>query len=95
MLFLPLFVLLPLVASEEKIQPIDVCDPRVGVPGAVYICPQPDFRRDGSKDCEWHPPDTCLQWGDDPANRPKSLGPDPGGICAFYQDTACEKEVVK
>jgi hypothetical protein len=95
MLFLSLLALIPFVASEEKIQPVDVCDPRLGIPGAVYTCPRTNFLPNPLKACEWHPPGKCLEWGDDPADRPKSLGPDPGGICAFYEDRACSTGAVK
>lgn len=92
-----LIALLPLTSSRavEEIIPISPCDPRVGVPGAVYICPYPAFASTPEAQCTWNPPETWISWGDDIHKQPRSVGPDPGGVCAFYDGEGCVGEVVK
>jgi hypothetical protein len=66
-----------------------VCDPSHGRPGAFLWCRQEDWR-----DCYYEPPsDTCWSFDSD-INIPRSLGPDPGGYCVFYQGHECVPPVV-
>ncbi|KAH7411911.1 hypothetical protein DE146DRAFT_627929 [Phaeosphaeria sp. MPI-PUGE-AT-0046c] len=92
--FLALFSLAAARAIEEII-PISPCDPRLGVPGAVYTCPYPAFYSTAEARCTWNQPETCISWGDDIHKKPRSVGPDPGGVCAFYDGEGCVGEVVK
>lgn len=58
---------------------------RRGLPGAVYICDEPNFRGN----CQWSEPTTrCAQQGPD-GKGVESLGPDPGGFCTLYEKFDC------
>tara|TARA_R110002003_G_scaffold141_26_gene13051 strand:- start:7790 stop:8170 length:381 start_codon:yes stop_codon:yes gene_type:complete len=70
---------------------LDPCGPGLGLPGAVYTCPQPNWGHD-TQPCTWHPPDVqqCFSFplGTESA-KPKSIGPDPGGYCEFFTELNC------
>ncbi|KAF2643259.1 hypothetical protein P280DRAFT_248272 [Massarina eburnea CBS 473.64] len=58
---------------------------RRGLPGAVYICTQENFRGD----CAWIMPDNECHIPGTGNNSPESVGPDPGGYCVLWQKATC------
>jgi hypothetical protein len=82
----------------SSIIPVPPCDPRIGIPGGVYTCPLPNFQRSDTQDCTWWAPDpstdNCVSWGDNPADRPRSIGPDGGGMCALFDGEGCKGMLV-
>ncbi|KAF2254497.1 hypothetical protein BU26DRAFT_400349, partial [Trematosphaeria pertusa] len=58
---------------------------RRGLPGAVYICTDRNFRGD----CAWIMPDNQCHIPGTGANAPKSIGPDPGGSCVLFKKADC------
>ncbi|KAF2020348.1 hypothetical protein BU24DRAFT_127 [Aaosphaeria arxii CBS 175.79] len=57
-----------------------------GLPGAVYICTDPNFRGD----CGWVAPSQECRIAGTGLQAPESIGPDPGGFCVLYADAACK-----
>lgn len=64
------------------------CTAPFGVPGAVYLCPLPNF--EPVEQCTWHTSDaaSCIAFGDLP-EWTQSLGPDPGGFCELFATSNC------
>ena len=64
-----------------------------GLPGAVYICNDSDFKGD----CSWIEPadaEKCHIAGTG-NEAPLSIGPDPGGYCVLYEKSDCTgREIV-
>jgi hypothetical protein len=58
---------------------------RRGLPGAVYICTQENFRGD----CAWTNPDNKCHIPGTGSNSPKSIGPDPAGHCILWEKATC------
>jgi hypothetical protein len=89
---------LPHLALTSSIIPILPCDPRISVSGGVYTCRLLDFQRSDTQDCEWFAPDpstsNCVSCGDDPADRPRSIGPDAGSTCALFDGVGCKGRIV-
>jgi hypothetical protein len=85
-----LIALLP--TSLAAIEALPPCDPDQGVPGGLYTCPSANFESSDEQPCNWYKPGTCVSWGGVP---PRSIGPDPGGICAFYDEPNCAGDVLK
>jgi hypothetical protein len=94
LLLLFLYTLSP-VTTTDAIIPIPPCDARIGLPGGVYTCPVANFQSSSGKDCEWHEPTDCISWGDDAGQKPSSIGPDGGGVCALYDGVNCVGEMVR
>jgi hypothetical protein len=66
------------------------CSASFGIPGAVYLCPLPNFKP--SDWCTWHAP-SCVAF-DDLTWYPRSIGPDPGGFCELFATSDCTGETV-
>lgn len=58
---------------------------RRGLPGAVYICTDQNFRGD----CSWIAPNTDCHISGTGEFAPESIGPDPGGRCILYKTATC------
>ncbi|KAF2024713.1 hypothetical protein EK21DRAFT_93838 [Setomelanomma holmii] len=89
--------LLTLITLASTLPTLDPCGLGMGIPGAVYFCPLPNWAPDPAtgQQCIWQRPATenqCIHFGDN--SRPKSIGPDPGGYCVFYASDWCKGEPV-
>jgi hypothetical protein len=86
------------VTTANEIIPIPPCDPRIGVPGGVYTCPLPNFQPSETLDCTWWDvdpsTDNCVSWEYE-SDRPSSIGPDAGGMCALFDDLGCKGKLVR
>lgn len=58
---------------------------RRGLPGAVYVCTDQNFRGD----CSWIMPSTRCHIPGTANQAPESIGPDPGGFCILFQKADC------
>jgi hypothetical protein len=58
---------------------------RRGLPGAVYICTDQNFRGD----CSWIAPNNDCHIIGTGEFAPESIGPDPDGFCIFYEKATC------
>lgn len=58
---------------------------RRGLPGAVYICTDQNFRGD----CSWIMPNNECHIPGTGEFAPESVGPDPGGFCILYEKATC------
>jgi hypothetical protein len=60
------------------------CSASLGLPGAVYTCPEPYFQTPSR--CTWSPPNiSCLSFN----YFPRSIGPDYGGFCELFLTGNC------
>lgn len=83
-------VLLTCVTKSLARDSYTTCPPSDGAPGGIYICPHPNFQGPG---CFWRAPSSeCYRFGRPYFDRPKSLGPDPGGYCEFFMSDDCTGE---
>ncbi|KAF2735525.1 hypothetical protein EJ04DRAFT_192226 [Polyplosphaeria fusca] len=64
---------------------------RRGLPGAVYICTDKNFRGD----CGWTMPNPDCHIAGTGEFAPESIGPDPGGECTLYAKSDCSDKGVK
>ncbi|KAF2691968.1 hypothetical protein K458DRAFT_354131 [Lentithecium fluviatile CBS 122367] len=58
---------------------------RRGLPGAVYICTDQNFRGD----CSWIAPNKQCHIPGTGEFGPESIGPDPGGFCILWSTATC------
>jgi hypothetical protein len=58
---------------------------RRGLPGAVYICTDQNFRGD----CSWIAPNSKCHITGTGEFAPESIGPDPDGHCILYEKATC------
>lgn len=56
-----------------------------GLPGAFYLCTSPNWE----EPCNWFPPNGGCQIAGTGKQKPRSIGPDPGGYCILYSDIDC------
>jgi hypothetical protein len=82
-LFLQFKFLPTSLAATEDTSP---CKLDQGVPGELYTCPLAKFEYSDEQPCTWYKPNTRVPMGSIPL---RSIGPDAGGISAFYSVEGC------
>ncbi|KAI8943418.1 hypothetical protein NX059_001430 [Plenodomus lindquistii] len=59
-----------------------------GPPGGVYMCFDANFK---GTCWDWMPnAGECYSFHKDTTQKPKSIGPNPGGHCVFYREKECK-----
>ncbi|PVI03413.1 hypothetical protein DM02DRAFT_258571 [Periconia macrospinosa] len=93
----PTFHLFPRFWTSTKAQekrtpaPINRHLHRRGLPGAVYICTDANFRGH----CAWTMPESRCHIPGTGDNAPESIGPDPDGFCVLFESTNCDGNQIR
>jgi len=75
----------------------DVCQKGLGKPGGVYVCPEPGWKPNELRQCEWIEPGRA--WNDChdftlSQGLWRSIGPDYQGYCVIYSGFRCNTQRV-
>ncbi|KAH3915094.1 hypothetical protein HBH56_084320 [Parastagonospora nodorum] len=102
LLLLPLSSAAPLSSSERSLNfpptpATNTCTAGTGTPGAFYMCPDANFGSSSKIPCQYVPANgVCMSFPVEfPELKPRSFGPDIGGVCDFYKEASCKGEIVR
>ena len=86
-----------ITGTAHKLVGKEVCQKGLGKPGGVYVCPEPGWKSNELRQCEWIEPGRA--WNDChdftlSQGLWRSIGPDYQGYCVIYSGFRCNTQRV-